>query len=168
MPWGKLDDRYDDNPKVRRAWHAHPRAVGLHSMAITHCARNETDGRLDDLWLAEKLPVKRERQQVLAALLDAGLFERDGDDFIVHDYLDYNPSRAQLEAKRAKEADRKARGRANRGQVSAKSPRGHDADSAWTPRGVLSPVSVLADCPDPTRPVKDSPHTPVVSVNPGQ
>jgi hypothetical protein len=102
MSWAKFDDRYHDNPKVKLAWRAHPRAVGLHSMAITYCAMHETDGLVDPMWLEERLPNKRERTNVLTALVGAGLFaEAPNGYFIVNDYLEYNPSRAESEAKRA-------------------------------------------------------------------
>ncbi len=110
MTWARFDDRYDDHPKLKRAWHTDRAATGLHAMAITHCARHETDGLIDDLWLNERLPNKQERTRVLQVLIDTGLFEREPDGTIrVHDYLDYNPSRASLEEKRQKDRNRKRR-----------------------------------------------------------
>ncbi|HET6866212.1 MAG TPA: hypothetical protein VFH80_09820 [Solirubrobacteraceae bacterium] len=102
MPYAQFDDRYDDHRKTKRAWRTHPAAVGLHAMAITYCNRHKTDGRLDADWVEEKLALsplaKRQQQATLAALLDLGLFERDGDDYLVHDFLDWNRSRAQRQA----------------------------------------------------------------------
>lgn len=100
MSWAKLDDRYDDNRKVKRAWRLHPRAVALHVMAITYCARHGTDGVVDDDWVMERLPAKAERHRVLAVLVDCGLFEGGdgGGGYRVHDFLDYNPSQARAES----------------------------------------------------------------------
>lgn len=156
MSWAKFDDLYDDNRKVKRAWRSHPRAVGLHAMAVTYCARHETDGLVDFEWLEEKLPSRVEREKVIVALLGAGLFERAEDDghFLVHDYLEYNDSHAVLAERRARDAERKARGR------SAQRPRGHSADSQRSPATPAARVQAESSGPDPTRPdhVPPSPH----------
>lgn len=111
MTWARMDDRYDDNRKTRAAWYAHPRAVGLHAMAVTYCARNETDGEVDPLWLREKLPSDKERQRVLDVLVETGLFRIDEDGTVwVNDYLDYNPSRDDLQQRRRADAARKRNG----------------------------------------------------------
>ena len=103
MPYARLDDRWDDHTKIRRAWRREPAAVALHAMAICYCNRHNNDGRLEADWLEEKLdllPVKpAQRDHILATLLDLRLLERDGDEhFRVHDYLDWNRSKAQREA----------------------------------------------------------------------
>jgi hypothetical protein len=106
VPWARFDDRYDDSKKLKRAWKACRAAVGLHAMAITYCARHHTDGVVDLEWIEEKLPKAGERKKALDALVVAGLFlpSPDGDAFVVNDYLEYNPSRAEIEAKRAQKA----------------------------------------------------------------
>lgn len=94
MSWAKLDDRYDDNRKIKRAWRRNRAAVGLHAMAITYCSRHRTDGVVDIDWLEERLPAEKERAKVIGVLVDGGLFEPvDAEHWRVHDYLDYNPSR---------------------------------------------------------------------------
>lgn len=94
MSWAKLDDRYDDHPKVRRAWREHPATVGVHAMAITHSARYGTDGLVAAAWLRDLMPHWAQRKKVLAILVSAGLFDAVGDgSYRVHDFLDYNPSR---------------------------------------------------------------------------
>lgn len=100
MAWAKLDDRYDDNRKVKRAWREHPRAVGLHAMAITYSSRHETDGFLDAIWVEERLPNAKERAGCVLALVSAGLFSEVEGGWQVHDYLDYNPSRVELDEQR--------------------------------------------------------------------
>jgi hypothetical protein len=126
VAWGRFDDRYDDNRKVKRAWRANRGAIGLHAMAITYSSRHETDGLIDLDWLIEKVPAARERERVVRVLVEAGLFEAlDGEMFMVHDYLEFNPSAADLQAKRERDAARKR----------AKSPDGFHADSTRTPNG---------------------------------
>lgn len=99
MPYARLDDRYDDHRKVKRAWRLSPTAVALHAMAITYSNRHNTDGNIPCDWVEEKLdlsPIRsRDRQRVIDVLLETGLFEQNADGYTVHDYLEYNRSRAQ-------------------------------------------------------------------------
>lgn len=155
MTWARFDDLYDDNRKVKKAWRANPRAVGLHAMAITYCARHETDGIVDAEWLEEKLPAVRERDMVLAALVSVGLFEPlDGGAHLVHDYLVYNPEHADLVAKRERDSARKR----------SAPPRGIHAESNGNPNGIHAPragaparAGVDAPARGPSRPVPSRP-----------
>jgi hypothetical protein len=138
MTWAKFDDRYHDNRKIKRAWRTEPVSVGLHCMAITYSSMHETDGIIDLDWLEEKLPNAKLRQRVVTTLVDAGLFEPiDGDRFLVHDYLKFNPSSAQLAGKRRRDSERK-RQRQPRGvhEESDGTPNGFHAESTRNPRGV--------------------------------
>lgn len=122
MPYAQFDDRYDDHKKTKRAWRTMSAAVGLHAMAITYCNRHKTDGLVDVEWVEEKLALSslkpREQRAMLATLLDAGMFERDGDDYRVHDFLQWNRSRAQREAL----AEQGRRGGQAKAVASAKPP----------------------------------------------
>lgn len=94
MSWAKLDDRYDDNRKIKRAWKRNPRAVGLHAMAITYSSRHNTDGRIDIDWLEDRIPKQSDRDKTIAVLVDTGLFDViDDETWQVHDYLEYNASK---------------------------------------------------------------------------
>jgi len=141
VTWAKFDDLYDDNPKVKRAWRRSRAAVGLHVMAITYSARHETDGIVDVEWLEEKVPQAKEREEVVRVLVECGLLEAvDGESFVVHDYLKFNPSREQIEDRRRRDADRKR----------ARNPDGLQTESARTPNGFhaeseRSPVGFHAD-----------------------
>ena len=93
MNFAKLDDRYDDHRKIKRAWRKNRALVGLHAMAITYCWRHNTDGIVDEEWLIEKLPRNAEREKLLAQMIDLGLFDEAGDGhWRVHDYLDFQDS----------------------------------------------------------------------------
>jgi len=94
VSWAKLDDRYDDNRKIKRAWKRNPRAVGIHAMAITYSSRHNTDGRIDIDWLEDRLPKQSDRDKTIAVLVDTGLFDViDEETWQVHDYLEYNASK---------------------------------------------------------------------------
>ncbi|MGH7265886.1 MAG: hypothetical protein ACREMB_13730, partial [Candidatus Rokuibacteriota bacterium] len=58
-------------------------------------------------WTNRQLPVQRDRDRMLAVLQEAGLTEPNGGGWLIHDYLDYNPSAEQAEHKRAADAARK-------------------------------------------------------------
>lgn len=136
MSWAKLDDRYDDHRKLKRAWRLHRGTVGLHAMAITYCSRHELDGVVDIEWIADKLPAPKEREKVLAALVECRLFEPvDAEHYRVHGFLDYNPSREQLKARRRADAERKAKAR---GPKSERTPSGVQPESS---------------CPIPSHPI---------------
>ncbi|GAA2199837.1 hypothetical protein [Streptomyces bangladeshensis] len=105
MPWVKLDDRFPSHRKVALL---PDRAFRLHVSAICWCSENLTDGRIADreLPLVAKIRgLKATAQQ----LVDAGLWDRIEGGWEIHDYLDYNPSRAQVIAERKKNAERQER-----------------------------------------------------------
>ena len=62
-----------------------------------YCSRNRTDGDVtESVWL------KRTRSAKVRAELLAGLVEVKGDGFYMHDYLEHQRSRAEIEALQAK------------------------------------------------------------------
>lgn len=166
MSWAKFDDRYHGNRKIRRAWKANRASVGLHAMAVTYCAQNETNGVVDLEWIEEKLPSPAERERVLGALLDTGLFEstNTGDGgYLVHDFLVYNQSHAEAEEKRAaKKASQKKWRDARHGDPSesngSPSPReGVDdltALSGESLQAISGDPAPARPFPDPTRPIQ--------------
>lgn len=110
MGWAKFDDAYSDHPKVVAAG---PLAELLDTRAIMFCARHETDGHVRAAQLS-RLGIGIKSPKIQAQrLVDVGRWEPDGggDGWWVHDFLDYNPSRAQKNAEReaARERMRSAR-----------------------------------------------------------
>lgn len=115
MAWGKLDDGFYDNPKIVRIWRRCPGAVGLHARAISYCAKHLTDGHI----LAEVVqglsPLQRDREeQVKALIAEKAWYEGDGE-YILHHYLDMNPSKEEVEGKREQDRERKRKERAKNG-----------------------------------------------------
>jgi hypothetical protein len=96
MPWGRLDDSFDAHRKVRRAG---LEATGLHARALSYCAGALTDGHVDPEWLEER--AGRRAGKLGELLVVAGLWEPNCDGFVIHDYLEYNPSREKVEADRS-------------------------------------------------------------------
>ncbi|MFI8206846.1 hypothetical protein [Streptomyces sp. NPDC085937] len=105
MPWVKLDDRFPSHRKIALL---SDRAFRLHVSAICWCAENLTDGRIADRELALVTRV-RGVKATAKQLEDAGLWDRTEDGWVIHDYLDYNPSREQVLLERKKNAERQER-----------------------------------------------------------
>lgn len=110
--WAKFDDDYLENRKVRTV---SAMAQHLHMAAILHCSKGETDGFFPkyDLALVSARARIEMTSNAMQELLDAKLMHDHGDRYEVHDFLDYNPSHAELEAKRASGAKRLKNWRSN-------------------------------------------------------
>lgn len=101
MPWANLDDQFPKHPKVLPISDA---AFRLHVSGICYCAQYETDGLLDAD--AVSLLVPRYKTKTLEELLTRGLWQPHSKGYEIHDYLEWNRSKSQIEAER--ERKRKA------------------------------------------------------------
>lgn len=95
MTWANFDDCYPDHPKVVGLSDG---AFRLNTSAICYCARFQTDGFIPKP-LASKL-TPNFRNAHLGELTRAGLWKAEGGGYWVHDYLQWNRSRAQIEEAR--------------------------------------------------------------------
>lgn len=110
MSWVKLDDGFPEHPKVSKVG---MEGLALHVVAICYSARNLTDGHIPSGTVRFLAGLPEKRAKVLAqSMVKAGLWDPCGDDFQVHDYLEYNPSRAAVLEKRQKDMKRKGYGNA--------------------------------------------------------
>lgn len=101
MPWFRLDDSFHSHPKVIAAGNE---AVGLYVRCGTHAAEHLTDG------FVGKETVALYGDDALAAkLTGVRLWHRARGGWTIHDYLDYNPSREQVERERKATAERQRR-----------------------------------------------------------
>lgn len=123
MAWFALDDGFDTHPKVRKAGNA---AVGLFVRLGVHATRHLTEGHLDGDIVRQYGTEPNVRKLIAVGMLHAADHAcprcpqpADGD-YVIHDYLDYNKSRAQIEA--AREAARK---RQQKGRDTARANRNH-------------------------------------------
>lgn len=106
MTWTKLDDAFWSNPKVVAAGNA---ATGAYARMLSYCGDHNTDGKVEDAPAA----LIATRGQ-LAKLEEHGLIERNGNGWIVPGYLEFNPSKAQVEKERVRARERMANVRANK------------------------------------------------------
>lgn len=122
MPWVRVDDHFDEHPKLAAVG---PLGWALWLAGLAYCNRNLTDGfipwavapslvpwRFQDatgptrIYLGNARYVDEESEvtsdYVIALLVDAGIWEDDPPrGYRIHDYGDYQPTKAQVEADRA-------------------------------------------------------------------
>lgn len=151
MAWARFDDRFHEHRKVRRVWRRQPAALGLHLMAVTYSCGHLTDGHVDPEFVEDQVHDPEQREAMVGALVDAGLWEPTDDGWRIHDFTDFNPTRREVEARRnakIKAGKRGAKARWNKGSV---------ADAmADAKAGAMADGDALAfpgNAPDPTRPV---------------
>ena len=143
MTWIKLDQGFPEHPKVIDAG---PLAAWLHVRALGYCNRNLTDGAISHAIARELAPGKR-GQALVRRLVAAGLWEMTRTGYAIHDFLEYQPSRADVLDLRAKKAEAgragglaKARQRAK--QTAGTAPGEPLPEGAAEPKPVPSPVPV--------------------------
>lgn len=114
MAWATLDDQMPDHPKVAGLSDA---SFRLHVAGICYCARHLTDGLIH----ATEVPrlVRRYKPSALVELVTRGIWREsliDGqvEAYEIHDYLQWNLSRAKVDINRQKARDRMAAARAKR------------------------------------------------------
>lgn len=146
MPWAKLDDHFPSHPKVIKAGGD---AAWLFVCAVCYCAEHLTDGVFPKA-LVPRLSDREDSELLAKRLVENGLWDetQDGDEFIVHDYLDWNPSRVEIQEQRDRRAaaSRKANG-ARWG-----SRNGSDSESDPDP-GCDAQEQVITDPPVPVPPL---------------
>jgi len=111
VSWVKLDDGFADHPKVVGL---SDRAFRAHVAALCYASRQATDGRVP--YTASRALGLSDRSA--GELVNAGLWVRNGLDWQIKDFLDYNPSRTLREQKRHEAAERMRHVRANKARRS--------------------------------------------------
>lgn len=105
MPWVKLDDSFHSHPKVVGAG---TEAVGLYVLALTYSSHHLTDGHVPLAWVRQAAGAKA--RKLAGRLVEHGLWTENGTGWVIHDYHEYQPTREQVQARRRKDSERKARG----------------------------------------------------------
>ncbi len=174
MGWLKLDDLYDDHPKIVGL---HPLAELLDVRGMLYGSRLKTDGfvpRGQLEALGRRIPAVAKK---VAELVAAGRWhdgpsdccpDPGGKGWWIHDFLVYNPSRAERDNERAAAAERMAKARANKNPRSKNVPANKTAGSpevrANTPdafaRTSLNPIEDRSGNPVPSPPHVPSEHMP--------
>ena len=106
MGWVRVDDEFYDHPKFEDAG---PLGMALWIAALGYCNRKLTDGRIPKSVVRRLLDFdgiswngrKADPVAVADHLVVCGLFEEGpGRSYVIHDYLDFQPSSAEVAKKR--------------------------------------------------------------------
>ncbi|MFE7609228.1 RAD23 family protein [Streptomyces celluloflavus] len=108
--WAKLDDGFHSHPKIRKAGNA---AVGLFARLLSYAGQHMTNGIVVGALARDYGTVPQLRKLTAVGLLHehghgcGTCAQPEPGDYVVHDFLDSNPSRAQIQQARDKDARRK-------------------------------------------------------------
>ena len=107
MAFVKVDDRLPGHPKMLLACAEAPHAFGLYVAALCYANSHKTDGSIPTGAVQILLPALRRTNVAAQALVRAGLWHATEAGFQIHDYLEHQTSRAQMEDTRAWDVKRK-------------------------------------------------------------
>lgn len=152
MSWFRVDDGMLDHPKwIKAIRDGGDAALHLWMRMGTWSSRHLTDGEIP-AHVVESLPGPRggkTRERAWQALADASLIHRRSDGSVtLHDYLDYNPSRAKVTSERQRKTKDKQNQR-DRDSVTGDRPPTVDGDRAVPSRPVPSPDLTLTRAAGP-------------------
>jgi hypothetical protein len=152
MPWGKIDDSLYDHPKLDELPPAmRMPCVGLWAVAISWCNRRLTDGHVPK----GRIRLLGGTIQQAEALVSVRLFDKEGDGYRVHDFLDFNDSREYVMSRRAADATRQRLLRESRVEsqrdTGRDTKRSHSVTDGVTPH--VSPSPARGRVPGPSSPV---------------
>lgn len=162
VTWVKVDDGLPEHPKFLALSH---RAARLWLHASCWASRRLTDGVIPYSAMPILLPLDKKpaRQSAADELVAAGIFHVDGDGWRIHDFLDYNPSRAKTVTKRKQNADRLRRWREKaEAERNARETALHDApkrDRNAVRNAHVTPIQDDHPRPDPDPQVKTETYT---------
>jgi hypothetical protein len=88
MPWARLDDSFYDHLKLDLLGDDRLPAVGLFTVALSWSSKHLSEGLIP----ANRVVLLGGNADLAGALVRVGLWEQDGPNYRIHDYLDYNPS----------------------------------------------------------------------------
>jgi hypothetical protein len=115
--WARLDDELIDHRKIflagdRLGKNGPAIALGFYAVGLMWSNKHLSDGVLP-LAIVKKFPHVADPLEVARALVTAGLWERNGTGWKIHDFAEFgNPSSAAIKAKRSRDRQRKQRERA--------------------------------------------------------
>lgn len=115
MSWVKLDDQFPSHPKMVLAGGD---AAWLHVCALCYCGQHLTDGFLPK-GMVGRLSDRKKPDQLAARLVEVGAWIDHGDQYEIHGFLEFNPSRERVLAERYAARERRAKGGRTSGDVRA-------------------------------------------------
>jgi hypothetical protein len=116
--WARLDDELLDHQKIFAAGdlvggrNGSVIALGFYAQCLMWANRHLSDGHLP-LGVIKGFRHGSKPLSIADALVKAGLLEKNGSGFIIHDFKEFNPSAAKVKEKRRQDKLRKQRERAD-------------------------------------------------------
>lgn len=135
MSWVRIDDAFADHPKVLSLGRDRLAGMGALVSSLCYSARFLTDGVLPSAF-ADQFPPR-----LRAALVTAGLWDKTPTGYLIHDYLDFNPSREKVLTDRATKAAAGSRGGSTT-QAGRKAPAQAGASAVLQPSANPRPLPV--------------------------
>lgn len=155
MAWVKIDDSFADHPKIASAG---PLGMALQVAALCYCNRYLTDGFIPKA-MAPRLVYFEgfaDPHDVIHRLIEVGIWIEVEGGYRIHDYLEYQPSKADIEATREQRRKAGAKGGRAKGSAEQGTKRGAKQDAKQNASNVLSkeeaklcPVPVPGPVPKP-------------------
>ena len=137
MPWAKLDDRFHEDPRLRRLYKVEPKAGLLYVASLTYASGRETDGVVHFEFVETLEPIKAGRLKRARILVDLDWWREHPEGWEIANFLNYNPSREEVRARREKRKLAGAKG----GKTSNKTqPTANDTSQA-NAKQMLTPSS---------------------------
>lgn len=102
MPWVRLEDHVDEHPKIAAASDG---AFRLWVNALAYANRSLSDGFIPAPMI-RRLSTAHKPEKDAAELVKLGLWEVADDGWLIHDFHDYQPSKADVLEERRKTAER--------------------------------------------------------------
>jgi hypothetical protein len=119
MPYGRLDDGLYDHPKVDELGRDRLACIGLWVLCISWSNRHLTDGYVPSDRIGRLGGTKAQAMKLVAV----GLLDLLSEGYRIHDFLDFNPSKADVESKRKSDRTRWRLHRGLAADSTASSPR---------------------------------------------
>jgi hypothetical protein len=110
--WARLDDELLDHEKISTAGeviggrNGSVIALGFYAQCLMWANRHLSDGHLPSS-VVKGFRHGSNPLSIADALVKAGLLEKNGNGFVIHDFTEFNPSAAKVKAKRRKDKQRK-------------------------------------------------------------
>jgi hypothetical protein len=139
MTWTKLSDDFDQHPKIIAAG---PLAELLHIHGLIYCNRYLTDGHIPATAVRRLITVPEKR--LVERLVELGIWLTVKDGYQIHDFSEYQSTRAKVLAERKQKSSAGQAG----GLARAKAE-GKHLDPDPVPEARTLPVPVSEPVPDP-------------------
>lgn len=136
MTWLRIDDGMVDHRKWA-ALESDPRTwaecLAVWVALASYCQRTLSDGHVPEARLARLTPLGARAKARCDDMVRVGLMELVADGYVFHDWLEYQSSRAHVEAQREQKARRQQRWRDGRVDASTRAPQDASRDARVEP-----------------------------------